>query len=223
LRFLSAVTSGSLAELCHLLFGTPTPSRPLSITFPRFLHKHFLKRLRAWWSNWPSGSRAPPSQHLPVLLVVEGVNDVQFLKSISSILARTDPSLPDLLQWEFDGRCLFLPTGGEVASWTLRLSALPTPQLSLRSRNGRRHRCPSRARFAAQSPAARKSTFDQQAGTGKLFARRGHSRRSGGRHRYQRRDACRRRCRASNFRAREPWPVLGVPPAALVQAATRQS
>jgi hypothetical protein len=96
--------------------------------------KHFLTRLRAWWPGRPPprSPSAPPAQ--PVLIVVEGANDILFLKNISSILSRGDPSLPDLLTWELDGRCLFLPTGGDVARWTLRLAGLQLPQLHVYDR-----------------------------------------------------------------------------------------
>lgn len=97
--------------------------------------KHLLNRLRDWWSSRPSGQRGPPHpSRLPVLLVVEGVNDIHFLTNISAILGRNNASLPNLLTWELEGRCLFLPTGGDIAGWTMQLAALQLPQFHLYDR-----------------------------------------------------------------------------------------
>ena len=58
-----------------------------------------------------------------MLLVVEGINDVEFLRRISRMLHRSDASLPDLEHLERDRRIVFLPFGGgNVAAWATRLS-----------------------------------------------------------------------------------------------------
>ena len=60
-----------------------------------------------------------------LLLVVEGVNDVEFLRRISWILHRSNVSLPDLKELEQHGRIVFLPFGGgNVAAWATRLEPL---------------------------------------------------------------------------------------------------
>lgn len=97
--------------------------------------KHFLSRINHWWSGRTADNRSRPAPaRLPILLVVEGKNDVLFLKSISAILSRGDPTLPDLQVWEMETRCLFLPTGGDVANWTMHLAALQIPQFHLYDR-----------------------------------------------------------------------------------------
>lgn len=61
----------------------------------------------------------------PLLLVVEGVNDVEFLRRISRMLHRSDSTLPDLGVLEQDGRLVFIPFGGgNVAAWVNRLEPL---------------------------------------------------------------------------------------------------
>lgn len=67
-----------------------------------------------------------------VLLVVEGVHDVAFLKCISRMLHTHDPQLPDLDQLECEGRVVFVPTGGgNLQVWAERLAPLPHPQFYL--------------------------------------------------------------------------------------------
>lgn len=61
----------------------------------------------------------------PLLLVVEGRHDVEFLRRLSANLARDDPSLPDLGTWEREGRLVFVPVGGgDVLAWSERFSPL---------------------------------------------------------------------------------------------------
>jgi len=48
----------------------------------------------------------------PVLLVVEGFNDIEFLRRISKILHAQDCSLSDLDELEEQGRIVFIPFGG---------------------------------------------------------------------------------------------------------------
>ena len=61
----------------------------------------------------------------PVLLVVEGFNDIEFLRRISQILHEHDPTLLDLGVLEEQGRIVFVPFGGGgVLSWTDRLAPL---------------------------------------------------------------------------------------------------
>lgn len=70
-----------------------------------------------------------------LLLVVEGVNDVEFLRRISRILRRSDASLPDLEELEERGRIVFLPFGGgNVAGWATRLAPLGCRELHLYDR-----------------------------------------------------------------------------------------
>lgn len=99
--------------------------------------KQFWLGLQAWWtSTWRSRAvqRRNSFRPSPILLVVEGTNDIQFLRNISAVLNREDSRVPDLCLWEQQNRCLFLPTGGDAAPWTSHLAALQLPEFHLYDR-----------------------------------------------------------------------------------------
>ncbi|MEQ8788713.1 MAG: ATP-dependent endonuclease [Pirellulaceae bacterium] len=60
-----------------------------------------------------------------MVVVVEGPNDVEFLRRISRIVHAHDPRAPDLNVKEQQGKVIFLPLGGGgVAAWADRLAPL---------------------------------------------------------------------------------------------------
>jgi len=62
---------------------------------------------------------------LPLLIVVEGENDIHFFRAISTILHRDNPDLPDLAQLASQRRAIFLPTGGSnLMEWVSRIASL---------------------------------------------------------------------------------------------------
>jgi hypothetical protein len=68
----------------------------------------------------------------PVLFVVEGKNDIEFLKRISTLLHQHDQTLPDLNLLERQGRIVFVPFGGgRISDWTDRLAPLGCSELHL--------------------------------------------------------------------------------------------
>ncbi len=79
--------------------------------------------------------------HLPVtqicdsvrlLLVVEGVNDIEFLRRISLMLHEDDSRLPNLAEMERHGELIFVPFGGgHVRAWAERLAPLARPEFHL--------------------------------------------------------------------------------------------
>ena len=76
--------------------------------------KKLLWRLSNWCSGWlqPPAHDDPaesPHPHAPLLIIVEGPHDVEFLKRISAVLNRWHADLPDLGRAESDGRLTFLP------------------------------------------------------------------------------------------------------------------
>ena len=67
-----------------------------------------------------------------VIVVVEGTNDIEFLRRISLILRTDDPTLPSLPEMEQQGELIFLPFGGgSVAAFTHRLAPLGRPEFHL--------------------------------------------------------------------------------------------
>lgn len=67
-----------------------------------------------------------------MLLIVEGINDVEFLKRISTALRRDDSSLPDLAVLDETGELIFVPFGGgNVFSWATRFAPLNVEEFHL--------------------------------------------------------------------------------------------
>jgi hypothetical protein len=70
-----------------------------------------------------------------VVLVVEGIHDIEFLRRISRVLHADNQRLPDLGAMEQAGQLLFLPSGGgDVRAWAQRLAVLAVPQVYLLDR-----------------------------------------------------------------------------------------
>ena len=71
----------------------------------------------------------------PVLIVLEGANDIQFLVRLSARLRLDLPSVPDLSRWQTEGRLAFVPVGGgDPASWPDRFRQLSLPEFHLYDR-----------------------------------------------------------------------------------------
>ncbi|EAQ80670.1 hypothetical protein [Blastopirellula marina] len=67
-----------------------------------------------------------------LLLVVEGLNDIEFLTRISRMLHTNDSSLPNLAEMEQRGELIFIPFGGgHVRAWAERLAPLARPEFHL--------------------------------------------------------------------------------------------
>ena len=68
----------------------------------------------------------------PVLILVEGVNDVEFLKRLTSKLHLRHASIPDLINLEAQGRVIFVPFGGgHILPWAQRFAPLDCPEFHL--------------------------------------------------------------------------------------------
>ncbi len=98
-----------------------------------------------WRRLWPylhSRQTSSPNRSRPnhnggrrIFLVVEGVNDIQFLQRISAMLHFDDPHLPDLSAMERRGELIFVPFGGgDVSLWTDRLAGLARAEFHLYDR-----------------------------------------------------------------------------------------
>jgi hypothetical protein len=103
------------------------------------LFYRILKALRQSPTASPAESRVTQrstsaAKNHPVLVVVEGRNDIEFLRRISAILRTSDSSLPDVAQLERSGRIVFVPSGGDVRGWAFRLAGLGNPEFHLSDR-----------------------------------------------------------------------------------------
>lgn len=88
-------------------------------------------RLVAACLRWPR-QRATAAK---LIVVVEGLHDVAFMRRISRILHTADSTLPDLGERERTGNLVFLPFGGgDVIGWAQRLSALHVNELHIYDR-----------------------------------------------------------------------------------------
>jgi hypothetical protein len=72
-----------------------------------------------------------PLSAAQVLVVVEGPNDIEFLRRISGILHREEPSLPNLVEMERQLILVFVPTGGVDLSTAFRFAGLGLPEFHL--------------------------------------------------------------------------------------------
>src|SRR5436190_5171619 len=64
----------------------------------------------------------------PVLIVLGGANDIQFLVRLSARLRVHLSSVPDLSRWQTEGRLALVPVGGgDPASWPDRFRQLSLP------------------------------------------------------------------------------------------------
>ena len=77
----------------------------------------------------------PATTQAKILVVVEGPNDIEFLRRISAILHRDDPRLPDLTEMERQGSLVFAPTGGVDLSTAFRYARLGLPEFHLLDRD----------------------------------------------------------------------------------------
>jgi hypothetical protein len=78
---------------------------------------------------------APPT--LPgIFVVVEGQNDIEFLRRISTMLHAADPCLPDLAAMEQRRELIFVPCGGgDSRSWAWRLAGRAPAEFHLLDRD----------------------------------------------------------------------------------------
>lgn len=82
--------------------------------------------------NLPYSRLDQGNDSVRLLLVVEGVNDIEFLRRISLLLHASDISLPNLAEMEQLGELIFVPFGGgRVRAWADRLAPLARPEFHL--------------------------------------------------------------------------------------------
>jgi hypothetical protein len=81
--------------------------------------------MRCWSPVTGNHARQLRSGTGGTIVVVEGANDVEFLRRISAVLHSADPLIPDLLTMERQGELIFVPFGGgTIWPWAFRLAHL---------------------------------------------------------------------------------------------------
>jgi len=82
--------------------------------------------------NHSSAQQSAMTDLVRVLVIVEGTNDIEFLRRVSMLLHSHDASLPHLVEMEQRGELVFVPFGGgNVQAWTHRLAPLGKPEFHL--------------------------------------------------------------------------------------------
>ena len=77
-------------------------------------------------------AKTETADRVGLLLVVEGMNDIEFLRRISLMLHATDYQLPNLAEMEQRGELIFVPFGGgHVRAWVNRFAPLGRPEFHL--------------------------------------------------------------------------------------------
>ena len=78
-----------------------------------------------------------PDNSVKAFIVVEGIHDIAFLKSLASMYKSHGVNVPDLHSLELSGEVIFVPAGGanNLAYWTSKLHNLNRPEFHLYDRD----------------------------------------------------------------------------------------
>lgn len=94
-----------------------------------------VSSLIAYLSRRLRRRHGPPRSRPKVLVVVEGTNDIEFLRRISRILHRADSAVPDLAELEQQRQLVFMPMGGGDSASAFRFAGLGLPEVHLLDRD----------------------------------------------------------------------------------------
>jgi len=123
---------------------TPTLARALPSTSLRFLSRAAdgvrsiqVGGVDAVNTAIASSLGVLPDHTVKVFIVVEGVHDITFIKSLCKMFRSHGTSVPDLEALELTGEVVFVPSGGagNLALWSSRLHALNRPEFHLYDRD----------------------------------------------------------------------------------------
>jgi putative ATP-dependent endonuclease of the OLD family len=123
---------------------TPMLARALPSTSLRFLSKAAdgLRSVAVGGTEAVNKSIADslgvlPDHTIKMFIVVEGIHDITFLKSLSRMFRSHGTTVPDLEALELTGEVVFVPSGGagNLALWSSRLAALNRPEFHLYDRD----------------------------------------------------------------------------------------
>lgn len=123
---------------------TPTLARSLSSTCLRFLRKDATGARSITIGGGNSVNEAIanslgvlPDHSVKLFIVVEGIHDITFIKSLCRMFRSHGTPVPDLEALEMTGEVVFVPSGGagNLALWSSRLHALNRPEFHLYDRD----------------------------------------------------------------------------------------
>jgi hypothetical protein len=83
---------------------------------------------------WSRRTRVSAVRQLPVLVIVEGRYDIEFLIRISGMLAAHRADLPSLARLEQSGKLVFIPAGGDFVPWLHRLAGFGCAEVHIYDR-----------------------------------------------------------------------------------------
>ena len=123
---------------------TPTLARSLPSTCLRFLSKNAdgVRNIAIGGEDGVNKAIADslgvlPDHTVKVFIVVEGIHDITFIKSLCKMFRSHGTPVPDLEALELKGEVVFVPSGGanNLALWTSRLHAINRPEFHLYDRD----------------------------------------------------------------------------------------
>ncbi|MFS2036263.1 ATP-binding protein [Polaromonas sp. CT11-55] len=123
---------------------TPTLARALPSTSLRFLSKaeNGIRSIAVGGEDEVNKSIADslgvlPDHTVKMFIVVEGIHDITFIKSLCRMFRMHGTAVPDLEALELTGEVVFVPSGGagNLALWSSRLHALNRPEFHLYDRD----------------------------------------------------------------------------------------
>ena len=123
---------------------TPTLARALPSTGLRFLSRaeNGVRSIAVGGADAVNKAIADslgvlPDHTVKVFIVVEGIHDITFIKSLCRMFRSHGTSVPDLEALELTGEVVFVPSGGagNLALWSSRLHALNRPEFHLYDRD----------------------------------------------------------------------------------------
>ncbi len=123
---------------------TPTLARALPSTSLRFLSKAAdgVRSIAVGGADAVNKSIADslgvlPDHTVKVFIVVEGIHDITFMKSLCRMFHSHGTAVPDLEALELTGEVVFVPSGGagNLALWSSRLHVLNRPEFHLYDRD----------------------------------------------------------------------------------------
>lgn len=131
-------------EGCQVLISTHTPglARTLPLTSLRYIRvgvdgaRDILSGSEETYGEICKTLGVHRDHDVKLFIMIEGANDIEFLKGFSSILLNAGEDVPDLQTLEDEGKIIFVPTGGSsLIYWKNRLEGIHVGEFHLYDRD----------------------------------------------------------------------------------------